>query len=335
MSDSSSVSSNNNSSNNISSSNLKMTDVDTKTLPRIGGSRKDADVWKYRIERWFKREGIVTDDDKFGYIISAAEDDLVRAIQIKEIELKRTPTLDECVEVIKKQYWRENQKDDKLRLFKRMAIEPGETVYEFNTEYLKLYRSLENEDRASVSVIDYENALRFRPQIYERIAMAEYDSLEEACRQAEKYENILMESNHNRNINRRNGRMNNYNSYHNNSHYTTNNYNNSWEGNVSRNRRQNGNNYFDRMPNNIPSYSGNVNNNLRNVNHNSPINNNYNTKQNNINDSVDDLVNKMENLHIKTCFFCNQPGHFIKDCENLRRIQNDPNIIKYLNSQKN
>ena len=67
-------------------------------------------------------------------------------------------------------------------------------MYNFNTKYLNLYDQLETEDKASISVIDYVNALLPRTQIYIRIAMEEYDSLEDACSKAEKYEIILQES---------------------------------------------------------------------------------------------------------------------------------------------
>jgi len=43
---------------------------------------------------------------------------------------------------------------------------------------------LETEDKTSISVIDYANAHLPRTQIYIRIAMEEYDSLEDACRKA-------------------------------------------------------------------------------------------------------------------------------------------------------
>jgi len=51
---------------------------------------------------------------------------------------------------------------------------------------------LETKDKASISGIDYVNALLPRMQIYIRITMEEYDSLEDACNKAEKYENILI-----------------------------------------------------------------------------------------------------------------------------------------------
>jgi len=65
---------------------------------------------------------------------------------MKENELGKTPTIDECAEVIKKKYLRENKKEDKLRQFKRMTIEPRETFYDFDSRYLNLYDLLENED---------------------------------------------------------------------------------------------------------------------------------------------------------------------------------------------
>ena len=40
----------------ISSSSSGMMEVDTKTLPRIGGVHKDAEIWKFRITDWFRRE---------------------------------------------------------------------------------------------------------------------------------------------------------------------------------------------------------------------------------------------------------------------------------------
>ncbi|KAG4086078.1 hypothetical protein H8356DRAFT_1353288 [Neocallimastix lanati (nom. inval.)] len=44
-----------------------------------------------------------------------------------------------------------------------------------------LYDQLETKDKASISGIDYVNALLPRMQIYIRITMEEYDSLEDAC----------------------------------------------------------------------------------------------------------------------------------------------------------
>ena len=76
--------------------------VDTGTLPRIGGSRRDAETWKFKIIDWFKREGITTDENKYSYIITAVEDDIVRVLMEKEKEVNRALTLDECVKLIKK-----------------------------------------------------------------------------------------------------------------------------------------------------------------------------------------------------------------------------------------
>jgi len=91
-------------------------DVDTRTLRRIGGVHIDAEIWKFRITDWFRRERIITDEGKFSYIIAACEDDIVRVLHSERIKLGRILTLDECINLIKKKYWRENMKEDKLRL---------------------------------------------------------------------------------------------------------------------------------------------------------------------------------------------------------------------------
>jgi len=288
-------------------SNFTGNRVDTSTLPRIGGSSRDAEIWKFRINNWFRREGITTDIKKFSYIIAAAEDDIVRVLMKKETEVNRALTLDECVDLIKRKYWRENQKGDKLRQLKRLIIEPKETVYNFNTKYLDLYDQLETEDKAFISVIDYVNALLPRTQIYIRIATEEYDSLVDACRKAEKYENILQE------FRWRNERCSyNYNNYLSIKQpivTSVNNTNNSWNRNCTNFR-------------NLRSTSINMpSNDIHKVNYNIP--NNYNN------------VNKMKHLQIKTCFFCDKPGHLTKDCTDLARIKQGHNFSNYINSPKN
>ena len=174
-------------------SNFTGNRVDTGTLPKIGGSRRDAEIWKSSINNWFRREGITTDEKKFSYIIAAAEDDIVREFMRKKTEVNRALTLDECVGLIKRKYWRENQKENKLRQLKHLFIEPKETVYNFNTKYLDLYDQLKTENKATFSVIDYENALRPRDRINERVAMADVDNLEDTRRLAEKFESIINE----------------------------------------------------------------------------------------------------------------------------------------------
>ena len=98
--------------------------VDTGTLLRIGGSRRDTETWKFKIIDWFKREGITTNENKYSYIITAVEDDIVRILMEKEKEVNRALTLDECVKLIKKKYWRENLKEDKLRQLKKNYYNP-------------------------------------------------------------------------------------------------------------------------------------------------------------------------------------------------------------------
>ena len=135
-----------------------MGDVDTRTLPRIDGLHKDAKIWKFRMNDWFRREGVVSKENKFSYIITAADDDIILSQREEQVRFNRVPTLDECIALIKKKYWRENKKIDKLRRLKRVIIEPNETIFNFNTRYLELYDQLEIQDKVSFSVNDYKNS---------------------------------------------------------------------------------------------------------------------------------------------------------------------------------
>ncbi|KAG4102534.1 hypothetical protein H8356DRAFT_1324423 [Neocallimastix lanati (nom. inval.)] len=125
--------------------------VDTGTLPRIGGPH------------------ITTDENKYSYIITAVEDDIVRVLMEKEKEVNRALTLDEC--------------EDKLRQLKKVIITPNESVCDFNTRFLELYDQL-----------DFNDNLLYLGRIYEMVAMANVDNLEDACRLAEKFESIINES---------------------------------------------------------------------------------------------------------------------------------------------
>jgi len=122
--------------------------------------------------------------------------------------------------------------------------------------------------------------------------MAKTSTIEEACNLAEKYENILKES-HWRNE-RSSYNYNNYSSIKQPIISFINNTNNSWNRNCTNFR-------------NLRSTSINMpSNDIHKVNYN--ILNNYNN------------VNKMKHLQIKTCFFCDKPGHLTKDCTVLARI---------------
>ncbi|KAG4093704.1 hypothetical protein H8356DRAFT_1328925 [Neocallimastix lanati (nom. inval.)] len=139
-------------------SNFTGNRVDTGTLPRICESRRD-DIWKFKINDWLKREDITIDENKYSYIIGAVEDGIVRVLMEKE----------------KEKYWRENLKEDKLHQLKKIIIIPNESICDFNTRFLKLYDQWNFDDKASISVIDYENPFTTK-------------------RLAEKFESIINES---------------------------------------------------------------------------------------------------------------------------------------------
>ncbi|KAG4089510.1 hypothetical protein H8356DRAFT_1431997 [Neocallimastix lanati (nom. inval.)] len=115
---------------------------------------------------------IISDDDKSNYIIAAANDDIVKMLREKKIQLNRPLTVDDCQ--IEK-------------------VEPNESVDYININ-LDLYDQLEYEDKDAILVINYENMLRPRNHIDERVAMAEVDTLMKACNLTYRYERILQDS---------------------------------------------------------------------------------------------------------------------------------------------
>jgi hypothetical protein len=55
---------------------------------------------------WFQQASIISDDDKSNYIIAAANDDIVKMLREKKVQLNRPLTVDEYEDVIMTKYWR-------------------------------------------------------------------------------------------------------------------------------------------------------------------------------------------------------------------------------------
>jgi len=53
-----------------------------------------------------------------------------------------------------------------------------------------------------------------------------------------------------------------------------------------------------------------------------------NTPNNNGLNSVGDITRDLENLHIKVCYWCHEPGHIIMYCPQLRYQQNNNQYTK-------
>ena len=68
--------------------------VDTRTLPRIGGLQRDAEIWKFRMNDQFWIEGVLSKENKFSYIITASKDDIISLLREEQVRLIRVLTLD-------------------------------------------------------------------------------------------------------------------------------------------------------------------------------------------------------------------------------------------------
>ena len=71
----------------------------------------------------FKRKGITTNKNKYSNNCGCWRY-IVRVLMKKEKEVNRALTSDECVKLIKKKYWRENLKEDKLPRLKKNYYNP-------------------------------------------------------------------------------------------------------------------------------------------------------------------------------------------------------------------
>ncbi|ORX75330.1 hypothetical protein BCR32DRAFT_249652 [Anaeromyces robustus] len=102
-------------------------------------------------------------------------------------------------------------------------------------------------------------------------------------------------------------------------------------GQTMRYNNSNGYNYKGNNFNNFNNYTGTNNNNNNSSNFNNITQNNNKGKE----PEMDELITRMQNLQVKICYFCKQPGHGIKDCADFAQFQQDPGYINYINSQKN
>ena len=73
--------------------------------------QKDAEIWKFRINNWFRREGVVSNENKFSYIIAAVVDDIIKLLRKEQIRFNKISTLNECVALIRKTYGRKKKVD--------------------------------------------------------------------------------------------------------------------------------------------------------------------------------------------------------------------------------
>ncbi|ORX73430.1 hypothetical protein BCR32DRAFT_285665 [Anaeromyces robustus] len=78
-----------------------------------------------------------------------------------------------------------NNQEDKFRRLKSL-IAYNESIEDFNDIFLELFDDLPTDEKEKISVLDYENAIK--------IAFAEAEDLERACKIAEKAARILGET---------------------------------------------------------------------------------------------------------------------------------------------
>jgi len=155
--------------------------------------------------------------------------------------------------------YRQNE-DEKFRTLKTSTIYTNESIRDINDRYLNPYNQQSTKNKAKLSVHDYENSIRSRPEIYESVAYEEPTTIEDACEIAEKMERIKAES---RSLQR--NKRNNNNSFMNNTNY--------WYR-INTNFSRLNNNYNPFLTNNLQSGNNNLHNDMRRNANNDKLNNN-------------------------------------------------------------
>ncbi|ORX63681.1 hypothetical protein BCR32DRAFT_287588 [Anaeromyces robustus] len=161
-------------------------------LPIIGGSNKNVKAWYILMNNWLKMEQITAEDERFQYILAGTIEEATQIISDKLVEYNKTLSLEECRDILIERY--HLNEDERFRELKTTLIMPNESIREFNDRYLDFYCQLSTETKAKLSVYYYENSIRSRSDIYEKVAYEEAKTIEAACKIAEKVEKIKMGS---------------------------------------------------------------------------------------------------------------------------------------------
>ncbi|KAL6595293.1 hypothetical protein U3516DRAFT_765906 [Neocallimastix sp. 'constans'] len=227
-------------------------------------NNKNVKAWYIHMKNWLKMEKVTNDEERFQFILAGTVEEATQIVSDKYVEANRILYL--------KEY--HLNEDERFRELKTLLIMPNESVLEFNDRYLNYYYQLSTENKAKLSVYDYENSI---------CTNEEDKTIEAACKIAKKVERIKLGSRPIQKVKKFN-----HNNISNNYPFRSNNFNSNFN-----NYKNINNNTLNRMNNTkVP----------RNIN-NTPNNNGLN--------SVGDITRDLENLHIKVCYWCHEPGHII------------------------
>ena len=161
-------------------------------LPIIGGNNKNVKAWYILMKNWLKMEKVTDDEEKFQFILAGTVEEATQIVSDKYVEANRILYLKEWRDILLERY--HLNEDERFRELKTLLIMPNESVLEFNDRYLNYYYQLSTENKAKLSVYDYENSICSWTDIYEKIANEEDKTIEAACKIAKKVERIKLGS---------------------------------------------------------------------------------------------------------------------------------------------
>ena len=175
-----------------------------QVLPHLNTLDKEhVKKWAQEFDNLTKLAEIYDDEKLYRLAYQVTDGEARKTLtELKEELGDEYPTFDDITDALLKV--KDLTKIEKYDMLKTMVIDRAESIKEFNKTYLELYDSMDDGFKQGIKVTDYLNSIYPRSDACCAVIYDEADSIEKACKSAEKAETLLEYKQ------RRNNRKNNY-----------------------------------------------------------------------------------------------------------------------------
>ena len=175
-----------------------------QVLPHLNTLDKEhVKKWAQEFDNLTKLAEIYDDEKLYRLAYQVTDGEARKTLtELKEELGDEYPTFDDITDALLKV--KDLTKIEKYDMLKTMVIDRAESIKEFNKTYLELYDSMDDGFKQGIKVTDYLNSIYPRSDACCAVIYDEADSIEKACKSAERAETLLEYKQ------RRNNRKNNY-----------------------------------------------------------------------------------------------------------------------------